>query len=259
MSAHARAHCTRPPRIRATLPPATPRSVVAALQLANEPALNSPGYDAAVKQFYRRAVSAARRRLPELPLLLSFIPPNDLAVPAFVRALAADAGELLVDHHWYLNWASPDGTMLGWDELHRRACHEAAASWSVYTAARQPIILGEWSLATNHDAPLDLSDGETRANLARLFREQLDVYASARGVIGSFYWTLRMGSGWDPRPSEAAPRGSQAAGSSARSSLAGYPYRVWSLLEMAELGVATPLNESAGGSACAAGAGAPTA
>ena len=63
-------------------------------------------------------------------------------------------------------------------------------------------------------------------------------------MVGSFFWTLRMGSGWDPRPTAAAPRGAQAAGSAADTSLPGYPYRVWSLLEMARLGVVTPLNGS---------------
>ena len=69
------------------------------------------------------------------------------------------------------------------------------------------LILGEWSLATNHDAPLDLDDAATVADLRQLFDEQLGVYANAPAVVGAFYWTLRMGSGWDPRPvPSAAPR-----------------------------------------------------
>ena len=58
------------------------------------------------------------------------------------------------------------------------------------------------------------------------------------------FWTLRMGSGWDPRPSEAHPHGHQLASSSAWRSLPGYPFPVWSLLEMARAGIAVPLNES---------------
>ena len=108
------------------------------------------------------------------------------------------------------------------------------------------IILGEWSLATNHDKPLDLTDGQVRAELRQLFREQLKVYTTSPTVGGAFYWTLRMGSGWDPRPRVDAARGSstwmpagQTAGTSASHSLPSYPFKVWSLLEMAEYGIIT--------------------
>ena len=75
-------------------------------------------------------MTAARAHLPSLPLYLSFIPPNDEAVPAFVAGLvAAGAGRLVIDQHWYLNWASPPGSPLGWEEMHRRACSEAAQTW----------------------------------------------------------------------------------------------------------------------------------
>ena len=53
-----------------------------------------------------------------------------------------------------------------------------------------------------------------------------------------------MGSGWDPRPTKAHPHGRQVDGSSAWRSLRGYPFPVWSLLEMGVAGVATPLNLS---------------
>ena len=92
-------------------------------------------------------------------------------------------------------------------------------------------------MATNLDAPLDWTHADTRRQLRRLFRAQLSVYSTSPGVIGAFYWTLRMGSGWDPRPTAAAPNGRQREGSSAWRSRAGYPYRVWSLLEMASEGV----------------------
>ena len=161
--------------------------------------------------------------------------------------LGGEHGEarLLIDHHWYLNWATPDASVaLPWDELPRRACHEASASWSVYTSAGIELIVGEWGLASNHDAPLDLTDAATLRHLRQLFVEQLHLYSTSPGVVGSFFWTLRMGSGWDPRPTASHPYGRQLAGSSAAKSLPGYPYQVWSLLEMARLGVVTPLNAS---------------
>ena len=61
--------------------------------------------------------------------------------------------------------------------------------------------------------------------------------SSSPSVGGAFYWTLRMGSGWDPRPTKAHPHGRQVDGSSAWRSLAGYPFPVWSLLELAAAGV----------------------
>ena len=51
-----------------------------------------------------------------------------------------------------------------------------------------------------------------------------------------------MGSGWDPRPTAAHPKGVQLDGSSAWRSLAGYPYAVWSLLEMSDAGIAQRLD-----------------
>ena len=87
----------------------------------------------------------------------------------------------------------------------------------------------------------------TRAQLIQFYKEQLEVFAATPGVGGAFFWTLRMGSGWDPRPSDAHPHGQQADGTSAWKSLPGYPFPVWSLLEMAEAGVAAPLNASYAG------------
>ena len=174
------------------LPP-DEQAVIAGLQLANEPALNTDGYDAAVKSYYELALNSAREILPDLPLVLSFIPPNDYDVPAFVSDMDErfrGAPPIIIDHRtlvrtrswvctrvpsptracapraftdprvcsalphrparvlrvaftdprvcsalpaadWYLNWAAV-GT-LPWSDLHRRACHEAANSWSVYT------------------------------------------------------------------------------------------------------------------------------
>lgn len=67
------------------------------------------------------------------------------------------------------------------------------------------------------------------------------------GVVGAFYWTLRMGSGWDPRPTEQYPKGRQIEGTSAWQSLPDYPFRVWSYLEMIVEGIAIPLNSTVTG------------
>ena len=104
------------------------------------------------------------------------------------------------------------------------------------------MLIGEWSLAVNHDQVFDFADPTTKSELRQLFREQLKVYATSPTVGGAFYWTLRMGSGWDPRPRtrtapfDGGPVG-QIAGTSASRSRRDYPFKVWSLLEMAEHGV----------------------
>ena len=77
------------------------------------------------------------------------------------------------------------------------------------------------------------------------FREQLEVYSTDTNVVGAFYWTLRMGSGWDPRPTDAFPDGRQTPGTSEGKSLPGFPFKVWSLLEMAEHGIIKSVQHAA--------------
>ena len=325
-------------------------AAVAALQLANEPALAADGglggpskaKEDAVNAFYQGAIAAVRPHLPSLPLILSFIPPSPGVMGFLQGASLASSGPHLVDHHFYLNWldvdpatrvadpTNPDDPKccMPWAEIHRKACAGSTAKgvgWQVYVEARQPLIIGEWSLAVNHDQRLDLTDYQTRYNLRRLYQEQLQTFSATPGFSGAarshappsrpappppgsapasapagrlwaalggsallsrraagplgapprprllapgrlllsrrqsrrshgrvldlhpggaFFWTLRMGSGWDPRPTKAHPHGRQVDGSSAWRSLRGYPFPVWSLLEMSVAGVATPLNLS---------------
>jgi hypothetical protein len=54
-----------------------------------------------------------------------------------------------------------------------------------------------------------------------------------------------MGSGWDPRPTPSAPSGAQAPGSAWDASLLGFWPAVWSLGELARVGVAVPLADLA--------------
>ena len=128
--------------------------------------------------------------------------------------------------------------MLCYLQVHERACTTAAADWESKVPGME-ILLGEWSLALNHDAYQDLDDPSVRRELRQLFEEQKHIYTTSENVIGSFYWTLRMGSGWDPRPTDEYPDGHQLEGTSDSSSLPGFPFKVWSLLEMAEHGIVT--------------------
>ena len=227
---------------------------VCAFQLANEPALGPPGiYDDAVAEFYARAHAKVRSHLPSTPLIFSFMGPSPSAIKllkesnskASVTAEKGGAGlpaEVLADHHYYLNWQSPVGEDLPWDEIHRRACvreaEGAAHAVDFYAENSLPLIVGEWSLAVNHDIKHDLTDKKVVENLSKLFKEQVYAFTTLPEIRGHFFWTLRMGSGWDPRPSDGYPKGKQLEGTSAWKSLEEYPFAVWSLLEMAAVGVA---------------------
>jgi hypothetical protein len=231
--------------------PEEERATVVGLQLANEPALNTGGFNEAIQSYYTAAVSTARSALPaSTPLIMSFLYPNDWGVPTFIKGLVdGGAGKLLIDWHWYLNWAAWDYRIMPWAEIHERACTTAQSDWENKVPGLE-IVLGEWSLATNHDAPLDLSDVTVRRELAQLFEEQKLIFTTSRNVVGSFFWTLRMGSGWDPRPTSDFPWGRQLEGTDAARSLPGFPFQVWSLLEMAERGIASPLNAPAPPGTC---------
>ena len=185
-------------------------AAVAALQLANEPALAADGglggptksKEDAVNAFYQAAIAAVRPHLPSMPLILSFIPPSAGVMSFLQGPRLAASGPHLVDHHFYLNWldvdpktrvvdpTNPDDPKccMPWAEIHRRACAGSTArgvGWQVYVEARQPLVIGEWSLAVNHDQRLDLTDYQTRYNLRRLYQEQLQTFSATPGFSGA--------------------------------------------------------------------------
>jgi len=232
---------------------------VVCFQLANEPALgpSSPDIYAAILRFYDAAIKAARKHIPKVPLVTSFMGPSP-AVTSYLKThseadVKSGGGGLLGDHHYYLNWQAltvspgvPAVNAMPWDEIHRRACileaEGNAHDIDVYATAELQVIVGEWSLATNLDAPMDLADPEAKEQLVQLYREQIETFRKRKEVRGAFFWTLRMGSGWDPRPSAGYPNGRQVDDSTAWKSLAAYPFKVWSLLELSKAGIATQLN-----------------
>jgi len=234
---------------------------VVAFQLANEPALGPSSTEvyAAILAFYDRAKTEARKYMPTTPLIFSFMGPTPetqeyLRVADATDKLAGGDG-FLGDHHYYLNWQAccgvgpgvPAINQMPWDEIHRRAClleaEGNAHDIDVYGKAGLRVIVGEWSLATNLDQHVDISDPKTHAQLVQLYREQLETFSLRPEIRGTFFWTLRMGSGWDPRPTVDDPDGKQMVGTSAWKSLPFYPFQVWSLLEMAKEGIATPLDK----------------
>jgi hypothetical protein len=143
---------------------------------------------------------------------------------------------MLVDYHNYFNWAGDHSRA----QLANGVC-DWGQWWTAYVLAGQRVLIGEWSLATNLDAEdSDLDDPDTAAFLRLFYANQASQYLG--GASGHFYWNFRMGSGWDPRPTDAAPRGRQLPGSSANRSLPGFRYPAWNFLELLERGIVRPLS-----------------
>ena len=101
------------------------------------------------------------------------------------------------------------------------------------------------------DAPIDLASADVRTQLRNFYRAQLEAMSKVDVLRGAFFWTLRMGSGWDPRPTAEYPKGRQLEGTSSSQSFDGYRFQVWSLLEMAQMGIVTAIDKSYDGT-CAA-------
>ena len=63
-------------------------------------------------------------------------------------------------------------------------------------------MIGEWADAIDLNSPAttDIDDASVRSNLASLRADQISLFESTPGTTGHYYWTIRQGSGWDPRP-----------------------------------------------------------
>ena len=227
---------------------ASTAGVVDGLEVLNEPACCVAGWQDDILAFTAAAVPPLQRLLRDLDVkvLVNFIGPNNEGVGAWlagkVRSGDFNASSLLVDYHNYLNWLGP----MTWAQLAAKVCSTTAASsdWAQFAAAGLPVVIGEWSLSTNLGKKefTDLSNATIRRHLAALYANQMSLYATAgAGTQGQHHWALRMGSGWDPRPSAQAPAGAQAPGTAWNTSAPGFWPAVWSLGELARLGVAVPL------------------
>ena len=225
---------------------------VVGLQVANEPGLQTGGLQPAIEALLLATVPPLQAMFKAggvvTNVTVNFIGPNDVAAGAWlaaqVRAGIFDGARLVVDFHNYLNW---DGDKT-WPQLAAEVCGTtfASANWAQYTEAGLFTVIGEWSCSTNLGAKAftDLSNPDVVAHLKTLYANQLSLYsAPAAGASGQHHWALRMGSGWDPRPTEAAPSGAQAAGTRWDQSAPGFWPAVWSLGDLIRVGVARPLAE----------------
>ena len=120
--------------------------------------------------------------------------------------------------------------------------------WAQYTAAGLHTVIGEWSCSTNLGAAqyTDLTKPDIVSHLKTLYANQMSLFGArggtAPGAVGQHHWALRMGSGWDPRPTADHPNGAQQPGSAWDASLPSFGPAVWSLGELIRHGIAQPLS-----------------
>lgn len=226
---------------------------VIGLEVVNEPGLQFNGVQPDIERLLVSIVPELQARLAgtAVNVTLNFIGPNDVDAGKWVASQVAagvfNASRLLIDYHQYYNWDGP----LSWAELAAKVCSITAANspWSQYTAAGLPVVVGEWSDSSNLGARAftDLSNVTIVGHLRTLYANQMSSYAArggaAPGAVGQHHWALRMGSGWDPRPTADAPDGAQAPGTAWNTSASGFGEAVWNLGELIRVGVARPLSE----------------
>jgi hypothetical protein len=106
-------------------------------------------------------------------------------------------------------------------------------------------VIGEWADAIdlNSHATTDIDDASVRSNLTSLLADQISLFESTAGTTGHYYWTIRQGSGWDPRPNASTNpmfSGHQLKGTAWNRSLRSFRTRNWNLGELVRVGVAKP-------------------
>jgi hypothetical protein len=99
-----------------------------------------------------------------------------------------------------LNWAG----QMTFSQARGKVCRTTAGScgWSQYVQQGLATVVGEWADAIDLNSPAttDIDDPGVRADLASLLADQVSLFESTPGTTGHYYWTVRQGSGWDPRP-----------------------------------------------------------
>ena len=224
---------------------------VVGVEVVNEPACCVPGWQEDIERFTEAIVPPLQAALSGLDVnvTLNFIGPNAEGAGAWVAGKVKDgafnASRLLIDFHQYYNW---DGDM-SWAQLATKVCGttQGNSEWAQFSDAGLAVVIGEWSCSTNLGKPAftDLTNPAVRAHLVTLYANQMSLFSArggtAPGAVGQHHWALRMGGGWDPRPTPAAPGGAQAPGTAWDTSAPGFWPAVWSLGELARVGVARPL------------------
>ena len=200
----------------------TMSNTVMGLEVVNEPGLGWNNIQSDIKKYHSDVVPQvqavfSKAGLQHVLVDMNFIGPNDGGMGDWVAqqessGTFAPSPAINIDFHNYYNWDGDEN----WDQLASKICGAGGASgWEqcVYANPSQPVWVGEWSDATNLDNPAytNFSDAAVATNLATLHANQMSLYYSSPGVVGQFYWTLRMGSGWQPMATAQCPNGCQVA------------------------------------------------
>jgi aryl-phospho-beta-D-glucosidase BglC (GH1 family) len=224
--------------------------VVTGFEVVNEPGLGFNLQQVAIKKYHSEVVPKVqtifRNANVGVNVTVNFIGPNDGGMGKWVRQQIDlnlfDGRSLVVDSHEYLNW---DGQM-SFSQARQRTCATTAANcgWSQYLDAGLSTLVGEWADAIDLNSPAttNIDDAKVRADLSSLHADQVSVWESTPGTVGHFYWTLRQGSGWDPRPNATKdPKfngGHQMEGTAWDKSLKSFGTRNWNLGELIREGIA---------------------
>jgi hypothetical protein len=188
--------------------------------MVNEPGLGWDGMQSYIQNYHTDVIPQVQQiftnaGLTNVYINTNFIGPNDSNMGSWLaqqenNGVFSPSPPIQVDFHNYYNW---DGS-LTWQQLASMICGSNAASgWSQYVNANpsQPTWIGEWSDSTNLGATeyVNISDPTIASNLAVLHANQMSLYYTSPGVVGQFYWTVRMGSGWQPWATSSCPNGCQ--------------------------------------------------
>ena len=234
--------------------------VVSGLEAVNEPGLGFSGLLPEIKAYHAAIVPAAQRVFREasvgVNVTVNFIGPNDEGIAQWLRdqidAHVFDGRSLVVDFHNYYNW---DSAVHTFDDARARVCGTASgtqADWKQYAAAQLSTLIGEWSNAIdlNSHATSDIDDPAQQREMRSLWADQVSLFESVPGghTAGQYYWTIRQGSGWDPRPN--ATR-AQLVDTAWNKSLTSFGTRNWNLGELARVGVVKPIPDLAISGVCA--------
>jgi aryl-phospho-beta-D-glucosidase BglC (GH1 family) len=229
----------------------TTSGTVVGLEVVNEPGLGFNGVQPQIEKLLTEIVPSLQSSLSDLNVnvTLNFIGGSDNNAGAWVASQIKsglfNASRLLIDYHQYFNW---DGS-LSWEQLAANMCSmsNSTSTWSQYTDAGLPVVIGEWSCSTNLGAKAftDLTNPDIVSHLRTLYANQMSLFSAHGGdspnSVGQHHWALRMGSGWDPRPSSENPTGGQVSGSAWDTSIQVFGPAVWNLGELIRVGVAQPL------------------
>ena len=190
---------------------------VVGLEMVNEPGLGWLSMQTYIQNYHsdiipRVQVILSNAGLNDVVIETNFIGPNDNGMGAWLKeqegSTFSPSPPINVDYHNYYNWDGPET----WQSLAAQICGGSGASpWAQYVDNDQSVWIGEWSDASNLDSPTytNFSDPTIAANLATLHANQMSLYYTSPNLIGQFYWSLRLGSGWAPWPTDDCPNGCQ--------------------------------------------------